>query len=257
MAEVQSLLESWTAPDVLHWALQRFHPRLAFASSFGAEDVVVIDLLARQRPDARIVTLDTGRLHEETYDVMERVRRRYGVTIEVVFPERDAVERLERARGLYSFRDSIEARKECCRIRKVEPLRRALHGLEAWISGLRRTQGVTRGGVPKIEHDTTFDLIKINPIADWSDDDVWNYIRAHDVPYNALHDRSFPSIGCAPCTRAVQPGEDLRAGRWWWERPEQKECGLHASPQDAGSQPAVQQEEEAPALAGAASESAS
>jgi phosphoadenosine phosphosulfate reductase len=257
MAEVQSLLESWTARDVLHWALQRFHPRLAFASSFGAEDVVVIDLLARQRPDARIVTLDTGRLHEETYDVMERVRRRYGVTIEVVFPERDAVERLERARGLYSFRDSIEARKECCRIRKVEPLRRALHGLEAWISGLRRTQGVTRGGVPKIEPDTTFDLIKINPIADWSDDDVWNYIRAHDVPYNALHDRSFPSIGCAPCTRAVQPGEDLRAGRWWWERPEQKECGLHASPQDAGSQPAVQQEEEAPALAGAASESAS
>jgi phosphoadenosine phosphosulfate reductase len=241
MAEVQSLLESWTARDVLHWALQRFHPRLAFASSFGAEDVVIIDLLARQRPDARIVTLDTGRLHEETYDVMERVRRRYGVTIEVVFPERDAIERLERAKGLYSFRDSIEARKECCRIRKVEPLRRVLHGLEAWISGLRRTQAITRGGVPKIEHDTMFDLIKINPIADWSEQEVWDYIRRHDVPYNALHDRAFPSIGCAPCTRAVEPGEDVRAGRWWWERPEQKECGLHES--------AAEQEEPAPALA--------
>jgi phosphoadenosine phosphosulfate reductase len=249
MAEVQSLLESWTARDVLHWALQRFHPRLAFASSFGAEDVVIIDLLARQRQDARIVTLDTGRLHEETYEVMERIRRRYGVTIEVVFPERDAVERLERGKGLYSFRDSIEARKECCRIRKVEPLRRALHGLEAWISGLRRTQAVTRGAVPKIEHDTMFDLIKINPVADWSEEQVWDYIRTHDVPYNALHDRAFPSIGCAPCTRAVQPGEDLRAGRWWWERPEQKECGLHEPAHAVNGQ-----DEPEPALAGATPE---
>ena len=235
MEEIAELIESWKAPEVLRWALDRFHPRLAFASSFGAEDVVVIDLLSRLRRDVRIVTLDTGRLHEETYDVMERIRRRYGVKIEVHFPEQAAVERLARDRGFYSFRDSIEARKECCRVRKVEPLRRALAGLEAWMTGLRRTQGVTRGGVPKIEYDSAFNLIKLNPIADWSEVQVWDYIREHDVPYNALHDRAFPSIGCSPCTRAVQPGEDARAGRWWWELPEQRECGLHAANAGAGT----------------------
>ena len=250
MEEIAALIESWKAPEVLRWALDRFHPRLAFASSFGAEDVVVIDLLSRLRRDARIVTLDTGRLHEETYDVMERVRRRYGMTIEVHFPEREAVEKLERDRGFLSFRDSIEARKECCRVRKVEPLRRALTGLEAWMTGLRRTQGVTRGGVPKIEYDAAFNLIKLNPIADWSEVQVWDYIREHDVPYNALHDRLYPSIGCAPCTRAVQPGEDARAGRWWWEQPDSKECGLHAAQAEAGAKPAVT--DAVPAVAGVA-----
>ena len=222
-----SELQGSAPEDLLRWALDRYHPRIAFASSFGVEDVVVIDMLARLRPDARIITLDTGRLHEETYDVMERVRRRYGLAIEVYAPEREAVERLERKKGLYSFRESIEARKECCAIRKVEPLRRALHGLSAWITGLRRDQAVTRGRINNVEHDEAFGLLKINPLADWSEDQVWHYVRRHDVPYNALHDRNFPSIGCAPCTRAVQPGEDVRAGRWWWERPDQKECGLH------------------------------
>jgi phosphoadenosine phosphosulfate reductase len=227
---------TWTAAEVLAWA-GRFHPRIAFASSFGAEDVVVIDLLSRIRPDIRIVTLDTGRLPEETYDVMERIRRRYGMRIDTFFPERETVERLEREKGFYSFREGIEARIECCRIRKVEPLRRALTGLEAWITGLRRAQAVTRTGVAKIERDKQFDLVKINPLADWSEADVWEHIRQNDVPYSALHERGYPSIGCAPCTRAVRPGEDARAGRWWWEQPSQKECGLHSGPPPA-KQPA-------------------
>ena len=227
-----SELQGSAPQELLRWALLRFHPRIAFASSFGAEDVVLIDMLVRIRPDARIVTLDTGRLHEETYDVMERIRRRYGVGIETFFPDREAVERLEREKGLYSFRDGIEHRKECCAIRKVEPLRRALAGLEAWISGLRREQAVTRGRIRNVEFDEAFGLLKLNPLADWSESQVWDYIRRHDVPYNDLHDRGFPSIGCAPCTRAVHKGEDIRAGRWWWERPEQKECGLHADAPD-------------------------
>jgi phosphoadenosine phosphosulfate reductase len=223
-----SELQGSAPQELLRWALGRFHPRIAFASSFGAEDVVLIDMLIRIRPDARIVTLDTGRLHEETYDVMERIRRRYGTAIETYFPDREAIERLEREKGLYSFRDSIESRKECCAVRKVEPLRRALAGLEAWITGLRREQAITRGRIRNVEFDETFGLLKLNPLADWSETQVWEYIRLHDVPYNDLHDRGFPSIGCAPCTRAVHTGEDIRAGRWWWERPDQKECGLHA-----------------------------
>lgn len=223
-----SELQGSAPQELLRWALERFHPRIAFASSFGAEDVVLIDMLIRIRPDARIVTLDTGRLHEETYDVMERIRRRYGAAIETSCPDREGVERLEREKGLYSFRDSIESRKECCAIRKVEPLRRALAGLEAWITGLRREQAITRGRIRNVEFDETFGLLKLNPLADWSETQVWEYIRLHDVPYNDLHDRGFPSIGCAPCTRAVHAGEDIRAGRWWWERPDQKECGLHA-----------------------------
>ena len=219
------------AEAAIRWALDRFHPRIAFASSFGAEDVVVIDMLMKVRVDARIFTLDTGRLHEETYDLMERVRRRYGITIECHFPERERVEALVREKGLHSFRLGLADRKECCAIRKVEPLRRALHGLHAWISGLRRDQAVTRGALRKLETDALVPgLVKLNPLADWSHDDVWRYIRANDLPYNALHDRGFPSIGCAPCTRAVADGEDVRAGRWWWELPEQKECGLHGGP---------------------------
>ena len=221
-------VEAMNAGDAVRWALERHHPRIAFASSFGAEDVVVTDLLLRQRPDARIFTLDTGRLPEETHDVAARQRARYGATIETFFPERGAVEALLRDKGPLSFRDSVENRKECCEIRKVEPLRRALAGLDLWITGLRREQAVTRATVRKLEWDDAFNLLKLNPIADWSEDQVWEYIRAHDLPYNALHDRGFRSIGCAPCTRAVAPGDDVRSGRWWWEIPEHKECGLHA-----------------------------
>lgn len=229
-ADLITKTEAKSAQEVLAWALERFHPRLAFASSFGVEDVVVIDMIARIRKDARIFTLDTGRLHEETYEVMEAIRKRYGVTIESYFPERVAVETLERAKGLYSFRESIQNRKECCTIRKVEPLNRALSGLDAWISGLRRDQAVTRGAVTKLEVDEAHPgLYKINPIADWTVEQVWAYVKENDVPYNGLHDRGFPSIGCSPCTRPIAAGEDIRAGRWWWELPEQKECGLHVT----------------------------
>lgn len=226
---VQSV-EELSAGEVLAWALQRFGDRVAFASSFGAEDVVIIDLIARHAPGLRVFTLDTGRLHEETYEVMERVRERYGIAIESYFPERERVETLERAKGLFSFRRSIEERKECCGIRKVEPLRRALSTVDAWVTGLRREQAVTRTAIAKLERDDTQGgILKFNPIAEWTHDEVWEHIRRHNVPYNRLHDQGFPSIGCAPCTRAVRAGEDVRAGRWWWESPEHKECGLHAA----------------------------
>jgi phosphoadenosine phosphosulfate reductase len=220
--------EAWSPQDVLRWALDSFHPRIAFAASFGVEDVAVIDMLAGIRADARVFTLDTGRLPVETYEVMERVRERYGLAIEVHFPDREAVQSLEHEKGFYSFRASIEERKRCCGIRKVAPLGRALAGLDAWITGLRREQAVTRAGVPVIETDPAHGgIVKVNPLASWSEAQVWDYVRRNRVPYNRLHDQGYPSIGCAPCTRAIRPGEDVRAGRWWWESPEQKECGLH------------------------------
>ena len=226
--ELVSALRLEPEGKLLEWTLSRFGERVAFASSFGAEDVVMIDLISRYAPGIRIFTLDTGRLHEETYDVMERIRSRYGVPIESLFPEREQVERLEREQGFYSFRESIEARKQCCGIRKVEPLRRVLRTVDAWVTGLRREQAVTRIRLERVEIDESFGgILKLNPLADWTQEDVWRYIRDHQVPHNALHDRGFPSIGCSPCTRAVAPDEDLRAGRWWWENPEHKECGLH------------------------------
>ena len=230
-AEIAKSLESKDAESVLQWASERFFPKLGFASSFGAEDVVVIDLIAKVNPKITIFTLDTGRLPEETYEVMDRIREKYGVTLTSYFPDRATVEKMEREKGFYSFRQSVENRKECCGIRKVEPLNRALGVLDAWITGLRREQAVTRTALLKVEVDTAHrNMAKINPIADWTTDQVWNHIRQNKIPYNKLHDMNYPSIGCAPCTRAVKPGEDIRAGRWWWETPEQKECGLHVKP---------------------------
>ncbi|MCG3177248.1 MAG: Thioredoxin-dependent 5'-adenylylsulfate reductase [Candidatus Omnitrophica bacterium] len=219
------------AEKLCAWTLERYGQRVALASSFGAEDVALIDILSKSAPGLRVFTLDTGRLNEETYEVMDRVRRRYGLVIETYFPETARVEALEREKGYYSFRQSVEARKECCGIRKVEPLRRALSGLEAWMTGLRREQAVTRTALELIEIDASNGgILKINPLAGWTHDQLWAYIRANAVPYNRLHDAGYPSIGCSPCTRAVAPGEDVRAGRWWWENPEHKECGLHLSP---------------------------
>ena len=224
---LSDIVEAMSAPEAIRWALDNYHPRVGFASSFGAEDVVVTDLLLKARRDARIFTLDTGRLHEETHDLARRVRERYGVVIETHVPDRGRVERLLSEKGPFSFRESVPARKECCEIRKIEPLRAALDGLDLWITGLRREQGATRRLAGRLEWDEGFGLLKLNPIADWTDDQVWDYIRVHDLPYNVLHDRGFPSIGCAPCTRAVRPGESARAGRWWWEASDRKECGLH------------------------------
>ncbi|PTL76247.1 phosphoadenylyl-sulfate reductase [Vitiosangium sp. GDMCC 1.1324] len=216
-----------SAEMVLAWVERRFGARAAIASSFGAEDMVLIDLARTHAPSVRLFTLDTGRLPPETYEVMDVVRRRYGVEIETFFPERARVEVLESTKGYFSFKRSIEERKECCAIRKVEPLGRALAGREAWVTGLRREQSVTRTAVQAIATDAEHGLVKVSPLARWSSREVWTYIKEHSVPYNALHDRGYPSIGCAPCTRAVKPYEDERAGRWWWESPENRECGLH------------------------------
>ena len=229
--EVQELndqLSQLSAQEIVACAVRKLGNRVILASSFGAEDVVLIDMLCKATASPRIFLLDTGRLHQETYDIVDRIRARYGVEIEAYFPQTDAVQELIRVKGANSFYESVENRKECCFIRKVEPLARALSGVDAWVTGLRRSQSVTRGELPKIEIDGAHGgILKINPLADWSEEEVWDYIRTNDVPYNKLHDQGFPSIGCAPCTRAVQPGEDIRAGRWWWESPEHKECGLH------------------------------
>jgi phosphoadenosine phosphosulfate reductase len=218
--------------DVLSWALAEYHPYIALASSFSREDIALIAMMTDIRSDARVFALDTGRLNEETYEAAEIVRGKLGVRIEWHFPDRAEVEKLERTKGLYSFRESLENRHECCRIRKVEPLSRALSGLKGWVTGQRKDQGITRASLPLFETDEAHGgILKINPLADWTDEQVRSFVRDRKLPYNRLHDEGYPSIGCAPCTRAVLPGEDLRAGRWWWERPEHKECGLHGPSQ--------------------------
>jgi phosphoadenosine phosphosulfate reductase len=225
-AEANSL----STADLLSWSFAQFHPRLALACSFQAESSVLIDLTHRQRgADFRVFTLDTGRLNQETYDCMDAIRARYKIEIDVFFPDAAGVEGMVRGHGLNLFYDSIEQRKLCCNVRKVEPLKRALTGLDCWITGQRREQAVTRTQLRKVESDQEHGgIVKLNPLADWTGRQVWDYIRQHKLPYNKLHDRGYPSIGCAPCTRAVQAIEDSRAGRWWWEDAETRECGLHA-----------------------------
>lgn len=219
-------IENKSAEELLKWAFYE-HKNIALASSFGAEDVVLIDIAVKINPDVVIFTLDTGRLYEETYKVMEKIREKYNIKIKTYFPDANEVKKLETEHGFYSFRKNIEARRECCNIRKVEPLKQALQGLDAWITGLRREQAVTRKDLKKVEYDKANNLMKINPLADWNELHVWDYIKKNNVPYNKLYDKNFTSIGCAPCTRAVKNNEDIRAGRWWWEAPENKECGLH------------------------------
>ncbi|BCK87195.1 thioredoxin-dependent 5'-adenylylsulfate reductase [Sideroxyarcus emersonii] len=211
---------------ILHQAAGEFAP-VAFASSLGAEDMVLTDLIARHRPDIQVFSLDTGRLPQETYALMQEVRSRYSLPLTVYFPDGKLVEGYVAHHGINGFYDSVEKRKGCCFVRKVEPLRRALAGKKAWITGMRRDQAVTRGTLEVSAFDADNGLQKFNPLLDWSHKDVWAYIRLYDVPYNKLHDQFYPSLGCAPCTRSVTPGEDIRAGRWWWEDPANKECGLH------------------------------
>lgn len=197
------------------------------ASSLGAEDMVLLDLIAAMKLPIGVFTLDTGRLPQETYDLLQLAKARYGVPIAIYSPDAADTERYMAANGPNGFYDSVELRKECCFIRKVKPLKRALAGRKAWLTGLRRAQSNARQAVAVKEWDADNQLHKFNPLAAWSDEDVRTYIHAHDVPVNALHAKGYPSIGCAPCTRAVAPGEDQRAGRWWWENPAFNECGLH------------------------------
>jgi len=219
------------AIKLLQQAHDRFAPDIVFACSFGAEDVVLIDLISRHVPDIGVITLDTGRLPQATHDVMAACRERYGIEIRVYFPDASEVEGMVREQGSNLFYQSVENRKLCCEIRKVHPLRRALAGKKAWVTGLRREQANSRQAMAAIEDDNHFGIKKISPLIEWTRDDVWAYIRAHEVPYNALHDQHYPSIGCEPCTKAITVGEDPRAGRWWWENEESvAECGLHANP---------------------------
>lgn len=203
------------------------HQHVVFANSLGAEDMVLTDMILTAFPQIEIFSLDTGRLPLETYELMHQVEEKYDTKLKYYYPDATAIEEYTRKNGINAFYNSVEMRKECCRIRKVEPLKRALAGQDAWITGQRRAQAVTRAELAAIEYDDNFGLQKANPLADWEEKEIWEYIKAKDVPYNALHDKFYPSIGCAPCTRSVTPGEDIRSGRWWWENPESKECGLH------------------------------
>jgi phosphoadenosine phosphosulfate reductase len=225
-------MESKSAQEVLKWGINTYNSKIGLASSFGAEDVVLIDMMTKiNKEKSKIFTLDTGRLNQETYDIMDIISRKYGIKIKVYFPKYKDVEDMVRIKGVNLMYKSVENRKLCCKIRKVNPLNRALSNLDAWITGLRREQTTTRSNIRKIEIDYSHDaIVKLNPLADWTNKMVWEYIHKNNVPYNKLHDAGYPSIGCEPCTRAVKQGEDPRSGRWWWESTTNKECGLHWDP---------------------------
>lgn len=224
--ELNQQLKGKTAQEVVAYFLDNYK-EVALSSSLAAEDQALSDVILKHDKSARIFTLDTGRLHPETYDVMDATNLKYNIKIDVYFPNEQNVQELYKTQGVNGHYESIEKRKHCCFVRKIEPLKRALKGLDIWFTGLRASQSVTRTEMPLVEYDAAFDVIKVNPLIDWNEEDVWAYIKENRVPYNKLHDQGFPSIGCAPCTRAVKDGEDIRAGRWWWENPEHKECGLH------------------------------
>ncbi len=211
---------------LLERVAREFSPAV-FANSLGAEDMVLTDLICRNRLPIEIFSLDTGRLPPETYTLMAALDQRYGLKLKIYFPAATAIENYVRQHGINAFYDSVALRKTCCHLRKVEPLQRALSGQRAWITGMRAEQAATRGQLAVQAYDESNNLEKFSPLADWSEKEVWTYLKTHAVPYNALHDQFYPSIGCAPCSRAISPGEDIRAGRWWWENPESKECGLH------------------------------
>jgi phosphoadenosine phosphosulfate reductase len=227
ISELNEKLIDQPADEVLRFFIREFNGRLGFSTSLGAEDQVITQIIANIDPSVYIFTLDTGRMFPETYDLLDVTRQRYKVRIKVFFPEFNAVEKMVNGKGINLFYESIENRKLCCHIRKIEPLGRALENVDVWISGLRREQSVTREDLALVEWDHALQKIKLNPLIDWKSEDLWKYIRQNNIPYNPLHDKGFPSIGCQPCTRAIDPGEDIRAGRWWWEHPDLKECGLH------------------------------
>lgn len=232
MSEIRSIaneLESKPAPEILKWGFKKYKDKMVLGSSFGAEDVVLIDMMCNiNRNLTRVFTLDTGRLNQETYDLIDKIRKKYDIKVDVYFPNASDVEEMVAIKGMNLMYESVENRKLCCNLRKVEPLKRALKQFDCWITGLRREQSTTRNKILKIEVDTlNSNIIKLNPLANWTNDEIWKYIRENKVPYNELHDRGYPSIGCEPCTRAIKEGEDPRAGRWWWENDTHKECGLH------------------------------
>ncbi len=220
-------LKSASAEDILKYFIEKHPGKAALASSLGAEDQALTDMIVNIDDSTKIFTLDTGRVFPETYQVLDETNKKYNIQIEIYFPDRKSVEQMTTKKGINLFYDSIENRKQCCNIRKTEPLKRALTDVDVWITGLRKDQSITRFYTPLVEWDPNHRLLKVNPLLNWTERNVWEYIKDNDVPYNKLHDQGYPSIGCQPCTRAVKKGEDIRSGRWWWEAPEHKECGLH------------------------------
>jgi len=221
--------------DLLAWGLDRFGGRIALCTSFQAEGMVLLDMAWRIDPKVRVFTLDTGRLHQETYEIIDVVRKRYGVAIEVHSPDAGELEAMTRRHGVNLFYQAVPLRLLCCQVRKVRPLQRVLDGLDAWITGLRRETWASRADIRKIELDHEHGgIAKLNPLADWTHEEVWDYLRANEVPYHPLYDQGYTSIGCAPCTRRIAPGEDPRAGRWWWEKNAPKECGMHCTIETGG-----------------------
>ena len=220
-------LANQSPENVLQFFLKEFKGKIALSSSLGLEDQALTHLICAVDKTTRIFTLDTGRVFPETYSLLSRTNERYDINVEVFFPNHSAVGAMVNKKGINLFYDSIENRKECCHVRKMEPLKRAFAGLDAWVCGLRREQSLTRADMNLVEWDAANNLVKINPLINFTEQQLWDFIKANNIPYNSLHDKGFPSIGCQPCTRAVKPGDDIRAGRWWWENPDQKECGLH------------------------------
>lgn len=227
ITELNQQFANASPQEVIAYFLDAYKGKIALSSSLGLEDQVLTDMVIKADKSARIFTLDTGRLFPETYSLIDKTNMHYGIQLEVFFPQSEAVQEMVKQEGINLFYKGIEERKRCCQIRKLEPLKRAFKGLDVWICGLRREQSVTRQDMQLVEWDEANGLIKVNPLINFSEQQVWDYINEHLVPYNKLHKQGFPSIGCQPCTRAVQSGEDIRAGRWWWESPDHKECGLH------------------------------
>lgn len=228
--ELNRIFESSGPAELLKWGLETFEERIAICSAFGPEGMVLLHMLSQINTSVRVFTLDTGRLPNETHTLMQECEKRYGFHIDVYAPDPGEVREMVKTHGINLFYDSVERRELCCEVRKVRPMMQALKGLSAWITGLRRIGTATRKAVRKIEIDTVHDgILKLNPLCDWSEQEVWDYINSYKLPYNSLHDRGYRSIGCAPCTRAINPGEDFRAGRWWWEDGDKKECGIHIS----------------------------
>jgi thioredoxin-dependent adenylylsulfate APS reductase len=236
VADAAARFEDASAEKLLTWALETFHPRMAISAAGGVDGLAIVDMAWRINPDVRVFTLDTGRLPPETYALFEEVRERYGIDVEFEVPDANEVARISTSYGPNLMYRSVDLRLACCTIRKVEPLKRKLATLDAWVAGLRREQWASRRNIAKVELDREHgNIVKLNPRADWSLERVWGYVRANEVPYHELFDHGYTSIGCAPCTRAVLPGEPERAGRWWWEEDTDKECGIHCSVQLLGT----------------------
>lgn len=225
--ELNEIFQNQDTNEILKYFLGAYKNKIAFATSYSIEDQVITHLISSLDKSTKIFTLDTGRLPYETYKLIETTNERYGINVEVYFPNNERVEKMVNEKGINLFYNSIEERKLCCNIRKIEPLKRAMKNLKVWITGLRRDQSVTREETQLIEYDSNFSIIKLNPLVDWTEEQVWEFIKQNDVPFNSLYKQNYRSIGCAPCTRAVKEGGNIRDGRWWWENPETKECGLH------------------------------